>query len=157
MRRIPLIIVALAGFWVVGCSNPYDGTWLFMIDMASEQYSGSCADTMTDDWSVTGTSHQLVDIYTYGGDGISVLFQDYLDGTYDGNGFTADYEVQVVYDDWTDTSRTEVDASLDGGVLTGTVLQFEAEEDAGGIWDCQLVYDFVGEHVVSDRGEYVGG
>jgi len=157
VTRLAIVFAGLFSFHIAGCSNPYDGTWLFMLDMGSEEYSGACAAGQNDDWQVSGTSHQLVDIYTYGDDGISVLFEEYLDGTYDGSGFTADYEYQVVWDDETDTTRIEVDATLDGGVLTGTVLEFEAEEDADGIWDCELKYSFTGERVVSDRNVYVGG
>ena len=157
MRQILAVFIGLYGFFGLGCGNPYDGTWLFMLDMASEQYSGTCAAGMNDDWTVTGTSHQIVDIYTYGGDGISVLFQDYLDGTYDGSGFTADYETQMEWQDEIDISRIEVGATLDGGVLTGTVLQYESEEDANDFWDCEVKFSFDGERIISDRNEYVGG
>ena len=151
--RSTLLAGALA---LGGCTSPYDGTWMFIIDPEPSDYSGDCKDDA--DTKVEDNSGTLVDIYSTPANGIVVLFGQALYGEYDGSGFDAEYEETYRYSNsgYTYASKEGMIMSVDrsGSTLEGTVTDWQEVNDDGDVYQCAIDFDFTAERIASTSGRY---
>ena len=78
MKHLTAVLAVVLLLGAAGCAElfgtKYDGTWLFMLGL-DPGVSGACAGDDDDDWTITGSDGQLVDIYTTANPFVIVFFQ----------------------------------------------------------------------------------
>ena len=140
--RNTIFSLLLSGL-IIGCSGPFDGTWLFQYDMASRQYDTSC----TEDSSVQyiGDQFQWVDMYSTTGGALVFTNGEYdLVGSVTGQSF----EVTGTYGQMLGSSYYEweldISGDLSGKDLSGESNLKEISGDADGECRSQTQVSFEG-------------
>ncbi len=143
MHTRSTIFLALFSTSLVGCSSPFDGTWLFQYEMASRQYETSC----TEDSAVQyiGDEFQWVDMYSTTGGALVFTNGDYdLVGTTSGQSFevtgTFGQMLGSSYFEW----ELEISGDLSGKDLSGESNLKEINGDADGECRSQTRVNFEG-------------
>ena len=155
MRLLMALGALVAMALLTSCTTmptKFDGTWLFMIDLEVD-VSGDCTE---DDWDVTGTSNQIVDIYSSTDGGLVVMFEQILDGTYQNNEFEAIWERVIEYEDAKDTDRVTMTGSYGANALSGEVEDYEKEVAGSDSWECTQTFTYTAERINSNDDRYVG-
>ncbi|MFH1463915.1 MAG: hypothetical protein ABIO70_05995 [Pseudomonadota bacterium] len=152
--RVASMSPLLLALGLAGCAGGFDGTWLLYFDPQPVDEQGSCVDEDATT-TLTGTSYQLIDIYTNGANGIVVLMEDLLSGTVDGSAFTASY--QYVEGDIDREAQYGVDMTgeLEKRVLSGEVTVWVTVEVGDTIDDCATTWAYDAELIDSDPESYL--
>ncbi|MDP2314611.1 MAG: hypothetical protein Q8P41_17035 [Pseudomonadota bacterium] len=137
---------------LLGCfASPFEGTWLVQADRESK-VDGDCA--TDDDTQSTGTDNFWMDIFKTGGGDLVVLYSEALVGTPDGSELTAEWEQTERGDDFQETETIEFRASLEGGVMSGSVTGELVSVSGEDTYRCTLETDFSAERNVSAPSAY---
>jgi hypothetical protein len=143
-----------------GCSlggSPFEGTWLFKIDLELDDIEGSC---VNDDatFEEEGFYYQWVDIHSPGKDQLVVLLDDILTGTATGKTFTVGVDEAVEYTGYVLEESTSVTGTLAGGILSGTISSIEELAQGNDVssyeYDCEATWAYTAERSVSHTERY---
>ena len=143
-----------------GCSmggSPFEGTWLFKIDLELDDIEGSC---VNDDPSFEeeGFDYQWVDIHSPGKDQLVVLFDDVLTGTATGKTFTVGVDQSVEYTGYVLEESMSVTGTLASGILSGTITSIEELAQGNSVssyeYDCEISWAYTAERSVSHTERY---
>lgn len=153
--KMTALVVGLAA--LTGC-NAFDGTWLFQID-PNASFGGTCAEGIdpSAQAETLGTTHQIVDIYRAEDGQVVVLFDsDIHMGAVDGSSFAAEYTFDESGDGWSYNYTSEINATEEKGILSGTLREAERAVDDDGEETCSVEFDFTAERITSDEDKYLG-
>lgn len=141
---------------LLGCATPFEGTWFFQLDRNVKE-SGDCVDDDTD-YQVTysGTQNAWVDIYLLQSGEYAVLLSEALVGTAEGNALEASWEYAYSYDDYEERESLEIDGTLEGGVLSGTLTSSISQTYGDDAYACTTKVDYTAERNVSAPDSYPG-
>ena len=152
MRTWPL---ALALPLIGGCfGSAFDGTWLFNFDPEPVSTEGTCVGQGEDTVSSTGTSYDMVDMFTNDANGIVVLLEMVLTGTVDGKQFQADAIEDNGAADWYWSEGVTMDGTRDGKVLSGRINSWWEYQYYGDPEDCETTWSYTAERIDSDPEGY---
>lgn len=153
--RVMAMALLLAGTTACSSSGKLEGTWLFRIDLNSE-VEGDCAGDDTGGGTITydGTNDMWVDIYRTGSGGLVVFLNAPLVGEYDGGELTASWQQTATYNDQTDTEKVQLTGSLDGGLMSGTIVATEESTGPDDTYTCTTRYTYDAFKNLSDPDDY---
>lgn len=136
----------------LGCSSPFEGTWLFMFDN-NAKVTGDCLDE--DDTTVySGTSNTWVDIFQTGTGEFVVLINEPLVGTAVGGELTAAWEDSYESEDYFESNVITFTGAISGGEMTGNVLDDSLSRSGDDTYTCATRYDFTAERTTSSPNAY---
>ena len=147
----------VGGFAVLmsGCSlggSPFEGTWLFMIDIEAADLGGSCANE-DPTFEEEGIWYQWVDIHSPGQDRLVVLMETSLTGTSEGKTFTVGSEESIEYTGYYLEETMELSGTLSGGILSGQITKSQETATGNKVstseFDCEIVWDYTAERSIS--------
>lgn len=137
---------------VLGCTSPFEGTWLFMVDN-NTKVTGDCADE-DDTTTYTGTSNSWVDIFQTGSGEFVVLISEPLVGTAAGGELEASWEDSYESEDYTDSEVVTFNGALAGATMSGSVTDASITSSGGDMYTCAYKYDFTAERTTSSPSAY---
>ena len=136
----------------LGCASPFEGTWLFMVDRDAK-LTGDC---VTEDYTETlsGSSNAWVDIYRLQSGEFAVLLSEPLVGTVEGSDLEASWEYTYTLDDYAERSTLDLEATLEAGLLSGSITSTYRDADGDSEYACSQESDFTAERTVSSPDSY---
>ncbi len=137
---------------LLGCTSPFEGTWLFLAER-QQKVSGDCADP-DDETRYTGTSNSFVDIFKLDSGEFLVLYGEYLVGTAEGSSLQASWDQVYTDEDYEESEGIELEATLDGSVLSGTVTESSRQASGDDEYRCSVETTFSAERTVSSPDSY---
>lgn len=155
MRISPVLLLAAATV-ATGCMpSPFDGTWLFFVDMEPTAETGTCMEGVEDTTTYDGTYNMLVDIYTTDDGGIVVLMEEALYGMVDGSTFDAGFEYVETDEGEVYSEGYDVDGTRDGATLSGSITSWYTYTDGTNTEDCSSTWSYTAERNASDGDRYL--
>jgi hypothetical protein len=137
---------------LLGCTSPFEGTWLFMVDR-QERLSGDCADP--DDTTVyTGDDRAWVDIFQLQSGEFSVLLSEVLIGTAAGNDLEASWQETYSSEDYEERTTVDLEATLAAGELSGSIASSYSQATGDDTYECQGTVNFTAVRNVSSPTSY---
>lgn len=148
----PLLLLHL-----LGCATPFEGTWLFQVDR-NAKVSGDCAPDEDEESSFTysGTQNFWADIYRLQSGEYAVLIGEALIGTAEGTELQASWEETYTSEDYEYREEIEIEGSLEGNVLSGTLTESASETAGGDSYACTSKVDYTAERTTSSPDSYPG-
>lgn len=147
-------MVSLLLLNLLGCASPFEGTWLFLADRQQKE-TGDCADP-DDTTRYTGTANSWVDIFKLDSGEFVVLYGEYLVGTAEGSDLQASWDEVYTDEDaeYEQREQIELEATLEGGILSGKVVQSYTETSGDDSYNCSVQTSFDAERNVSSPDSY---